>query len=123
MTTVRSILVKHHQPAGLAGTTSATALERDLTRHVKWMALSYGVLFVLMVVILLSVGAVIVLDARDGRPVRTNVLAAAGVTFPLMLELVRRTVREWSRADLLVVLSRRLEPGQLQPIIDRLLDG
>ena len=73
--------------------------------------------------ILLSVGAVIVLDARDGRPVRTNVLAAAGVTFPLMLELVRRTVREWSRADLLVVLSRRLEPGQLQPIIDRLLDG
>lgn len=48
-------------------------------------------------------------------------LAGAGVTFPIILEAIRRTVREWSRSDLLVVLSRRLDAAQLQVVIEQLV--
>jgi len=120
--TLRAILAKHHQPAGLAGSGSNAALERDLVRHARWNAISYAVLFALVVVILFSVGVIIILDANSGRGIRTNVLAGAGVSFPVILEVMRRTVREWSRADLLVVLSRRLDSAQLQTVIERLLE-
>ena len=33
-----------------------------------------------------------------------------------------RTVREWSRADLMAVLCRRLDGSQLQAVIEKLIE-
>jgi hypothetical protein len=111
------------QPAGLAGRASSSALERDLRRHGRLMAIAYASLLAVLLVILLGVGVMLVLDVRDGRGVRTGVLAGAGVTFPVTLEVIRRTVREWTRTDLVRVLSRQLDDRQLQSVIAVLLDG
>jgi hypothetical protein len=115
------LLAKHQRPVGLAGGATNAALERDLVRHVRWMAIGYASLFVLLTVFLIGFGIVTVNDVRNGRAVGTGILTAAGVTFPLLMELLRRTVREWARADLMVVLSRRLDASQLQVIVDHLL--
>jgi hypothetical protein len=120
---LETILRAHVQPAGLAGRASSSALERDLRRHGRLMAIAYASLLAVLLVILLGVGVMLVLDVRDGRGVRTGVLAGAGVTFPVTLEVIRRTVREWTRTDLVRVLSRQLDDRQLQSVIAVLLDG
>ena len=120
--TVQRILAKHYQPAGLAGSSTSAALERDLLRHAKWNAVAYVVLFVLFLIVLIAAGAMVFNDAREGRSVRTTVLAGAGITLPIILDLIRRTVREWSRADLMAVLCRRLDGSQLQAVIEKLIE-
>ena len=118
---VEQILTKHFQPAGVMGGGSA-ALERDLRAHARLNATIYTALFVMLIAILAVVGVMLVQDAREGRGVRTGVLAGAGVTFPVVLELIRRTVREWSQASLMARLSRRLDGPQIQSVIEKLIE-
>jgi hypothetical protein len=120
--TVETILAKHFQPAGVLGGTSSGELERDLRRHARLNATIYALLLLLLVAILLGVALVIGADVRDQRNTRTALLTGAGVTFPIILELVRRAVREWSRASLVAVLCRGLKGPQLQSVIETLLD-
>jgi hypothetical protein len=119
--TLRAILAKYHQPAGLAGGSTTAALERDLARYARRNAAVYAVLFIVLVVILVAVSVMVIFDVRDGRGVRTGVLAGAGITFPVILEMTRRTVREWSKTDLVRILCRRLEASQVQAVIGQLL--
>jgi len=118
-----TILRTHVRPAGLAGRTGSSALERDLQRHGRIMLIAYVSLLGILLVILLGVGTMLVLDVRDGRGVRTGVLAGAGVTLPATLELIRREPVEYTRTDLVRVLSRRLDDAQLQNVITVLLDA
>ena len=118
--TVEQILRKHYQPAGVMGGGSA-GLERDLAAHARLNAMIYSALFVLLLGVLALVAVMIVQDANEGRASRTGVLAGAGVTVPVVLEMIRRTVREWSQASLMSRLSRRLDGPQTQAVIEKLI--
>jgi hypothetical protein len=119
--TTQQILAKHYQPSGVLGGGSA-GLERDLRAHAQLNARIYAALFVLLAVILTVVLAMVVQDAREGRSVQIGVLAGAGLTVPAILEMIRRTVREWSQANLMALLSRKLSGPQVQAIIEKLID-
>ena len=119
--TVQQILAKHYQPAGVLGDAS-TSLGTDLRAHARLNAVIYTALFAVLLVILGVVGLMIIYDAQEGRTTRTGVLAGAGLSVPVIVEMIRRTVREWSQASLLALLSQRLEGPQVQAVVEKLID-
>jgi hypothetical protein len=82
-------------------------------------AIGYGAVLVLLIV--LGSGAMLIYTARACQPPQTLFLAGAGISFPFLLGLTFRTVREWSQASLIAVLSRRMDPNQLQAVLEKLL--
>lgn len=118
-----TILQKHFTPAGVLGGTGSRALERDLRRHARLNATIYAGLLVVLLAILCALAIVVYTDARDGQNVRISLLAGAGVTVPVVLEWIRRTVREWSQANLMTLLARKLEGPQLQSVMGKLIDA
>ena len=119
--TVQQILAKHYQPAGVMGDAS-TSLESDLQAHARLNAIIYTALFAVLLVILGVVGTMLIHDAQEGHNARTSVLAGAGLSVPIVVEMIRRTVREWSQASLMALLAKRLEGPQLQAVIEKLID-
>jgi hypothetical protein len=118
---LHTILTRHYQPSGLAGISGATALERELRRHSRLMLIGYSVLVAVLLALLFFVVWMVALDANEGRSMRTTILAGAGISCPFLLELMRRTIREWARTNLVVVLARRMDTAQMQSIIQALL--
>jgi len=121
--TVQRILEKHFTPAGVLGSSSATSLDRDLRHHARLNAVIYTVLMIVLITILVGYTFMVIEDTRDGGRSRTTLLAGAGLTFPVVLEFIRRTVREWSEASLIARLCRGLEPAQRQTVIEKLVEG
>ncbi len=120
--TTQQILERHYQPAGIMGGGESAALERDLQAHARLNSIIYTALFAVLLVILITVLIMIVEDAREGRSARVGILAGAGVTVPVVLEMIRRTIREWSQASLMARLAGQLEGPQMQAIIEKLID-
>ena len=116
-----TILAKHRQPAGLAGAPGTAAFARDLRRHARLTVVIYAALFAVLLALMTLLVWMVVMDSREGRSIRTAILAGAGISCPIILELMRRTVREWGRTDLVAVLARRLDSGRLQAVIEALL--
>jgi hypothetical protein len=118
---VRDILEKHFQPAGVMGPNDSSSLLEDLQRHVRLNTVLYFLLVGVLVVILLGYSLVVAADVRTGTGVRVTTMAGAGLTFPVILEFIRRAVREWSEAVLIIRLCERLDGPQVQATVAQLI--
>jgi hypothetical protein len=120
---VHSILAKHFVPAGVLGGWDSKHLQADLRQYARTRAISYMLLLLLLLAILASVGWVTYREISAGGGPRLALLAAAGLSVPGVLELVRKTVSEWSKATLLEALCRRLDGSDLRGIVQAMLDA
>ena len=112
-------IVRSHTPDGALGPMGSKekkALLKDLERHRKLNTSIYLASF-LFIVLTLSIGLVsVVFDLIKGSGARIALLAAAGVSVPAMLEIMRRAVREWTQTDLLLTLIKHSDPEQVRSL-------
>jgi hypothetical protein len=119
---ITTILKRHARPASLhSAEPIKQQLLTDLKEHRQLTSRIYAVIFVFVCIITaIGVGTLLV-DLANGQAFRLHILATAGVAVPLMLDLMRRLVREWSQANLLVTLVGHSDESAIQAIIHKLL--
>jgi len=121
--TLRSIAQKYHVPAGvfsegLARDAMLVDLKANLRLHSRLSGVFFGVI---CAVTLLTIGA-LAFDLLNGRRLHMAIVAAAGLSIPALLEMMRREVQEWSQTNLLVTLVSHSDERAVQALLDKLLE-
>ena len=95
----------------------------DLRVQKRFNSFVYAVLFAAVCAVSLMAIAALFTDLVKGQTNRTTILAGAGVGVPVMLEWMRRVVREWSQLNLLITLVAHSDEGSIQALIQKLLSS
>ncbi len=120
--TLRSIAQKHHVPAGILSEGIARdALLADLRENLKLYGRLSAILFGAICVVTLLAIAALALDLLNGEKLHITIVAAAGLSIPALLEMMRRAVREWSQTHLIVTLVSHSDERAAQALLDKLL--
>ena len=120
--TLETILKRHARSAVLLSTEPVKkALLTDLSAQKRFNSGVYAVLFVIVCAISLMAIAALFTDLMRAETNRTAVLAGAGVGIPVILEWMRRVVREWSQLNLLITLVGHSDEASIQALIQKLL--
>ena len=121
--TVEAILQKHFVPSELLSTRAVKqGLLKDLNKQKRFTSILYGVLFgAVCVVSMIAIIALFTDVFKDEASRRTGIIAGAGVGVPVMLEWMRRVVREWTQMTLLITVVSRSDEDGIQALLEKLL--
>ena len=123
--TVEDILKKHFRPRVMLGREPVKkTLIADLEAHKRFNSKLYGITFAVTCVFSLMLIVTLVVDVVSGDGTRQAILTGAGITAPFVLRWMRRVVREWSQANLVLTLVSHSDEAAIQSLIEKLLsDG
>jgi len=121
---LRSIAQKYHVPAGvLSEDLARDALLADLRANIKLHSRLSAILFGTICMITIIAVLALAFDLVKGEKLHITIVAAAGLSIPALLEMMRRTVREWSQTNLMVTLVSHSDEQATQVLLKKLLKG
>ena len=121
---VEDILRTYTRPEQLLGSEPVKQeLLHELRAQKRVNSRLYGVLFGVVCALMLVAITAVVSDLVKGQQMRTVVLTAAGLSVPVMIEWMRRVVREWSQLNLLITLVSHDNEDGIQALIQKLISG
>jgi 3'-phosphoadenosine 5'-phosphosulfate sulfotransferase (PAPS reductase)/FAD synthetase len=122
--TIEEILRAHARPAqALDAEPIKQQLLEDLHAQKRANSRLYGVLFGAVCLVTLVAVVAVAADLINVQQARITLLTAAGITVPVMLEWMRRVVREWSQLNLLITLVSHDNESGIQALIQKLISG
>lgn len=120
--TLKSIAQKHHVPAGvLSEDLARDALLADLRANIKLHSRLSAILFGTICTLTFIAIVALAFDLAKGEQLRITIVAAAGLSIPALIEMMRRTVREWSQTNLMVTLVSHSDEQATQVLLKKLL--
>lgn len=121
---IDAILRKHARSAALLSTEPVKkALLADLNAQKRFNSIVYAVLFATICIVSLMAIAALFTDLLKGQTNRTAIIGGTGVGIPVMLEWMRRIVREWSQLNLLITLTSHSDEAAIQALIQKILES
>jgi len=121
---IEAILKKHARPPILLSSEPVKkGLLFDLRAQKRFNSAVYAVLFAVVCAVSVLAIAALFTDLLKGQTNRTAILTSAGVGVPVMLEWMRRVVREWSQLNLLITLVAHSDEAAIQDLIQKLLSS